>query len=177
MGGLQTDQLLIENHRSFAQAVAAEIIRTLPPWADAGDLRAAAELGLTEAAAVFDYRPGVQFQRFAYHRIRGAVYDAVRKNAPALTLSLETLEHDPPADRSQSAEERLIEEEWRARLHRVLPRLSAQNRQIIYAYYFEDRNLEDIGVRLGLSKSWVCRLHGRAIASLRNLLLERSLAA
>jgi RNA polymerase sigma factor for flagellar operon FliA len=43
------------------------------------DIQGAAELGLTEAANTFDGRPGVQFKTFGYYRIRGAVYDAIRK--------------------------------------------------------------------------------------------------
>jgi RNA polymerase sigma factor (sigma-70 family) len=142
---------LIESHLSYAHAIAAEIVKTLPFHVERGDLRAAAELGLTEAAHYFDHRPGVQFKTFAYYRIRGdSCPDAV--------------------DPSLSAEDRIIQEEWSTRLHQALPRLSAQDRQIIYAYYFEGRNLEEIGDSVGLSKSWVCRLHGKAIVSLRGLL-------
>ena len=31
------------------------------------------------------------------------------------------------------------------------------------AYYFADKNLEEAGAELGLSKSWACRLHARAV--------------
>src|SRR3981081_292827 len=70
---------LIESHLSYANAIAAEILKTLPSHVEKADLQAAAELGLTEAANSYDHRPGVQFKTFAYYRIRGAVYDAIRK--------------------------------------------------------------------------------------------------
>ena len=34
-------------------------------------------------------------------------------------------------------------------------------------YYFADKNLEEAGAELGLSKSWACRLHARAVDLLR----------
>ena len=35
-------------------------------------------------------------------------------------------------------------------------------------YYFADKNLEEAGAALGLSKSWACRLHARAVDLLRD---------
>ena len=43
------------------------------------EVTAAAELGLVEAASSYDSKRGVQFKTFAYYRIRGAVYDCLRK--------------------------------------------------------------------------------------------------
>ena len=34
-------------------------------------------------------------------------------------------------------------------------------------YYFGDKNLEEAGAEMGLSKSWACRLHARAVDLLR----------
>jgi RNA polymerase sigma factor FliA len=75
---VQMDRL-VETHRTYAHAIAAEIAKKLPPHVERTELQSAAELGLVEAAAGFDGRPGVQFKTFAYYRIRGAVYDSIRK--------------------------------------------------------------------------------------------------
>jgi len=72
-------QALIENHRSYAHAIAAEVLRKLPPQAERAELEAAADLGLVEAAQAFDSSRGVQFKTFSYYRIRGAVYDSIRR--------------------------------------------------------------------------------------------------
>ncbi len=72
-------QALIEKHRSYAHAIAAEVLRKLPPQAERSELEAAADLGLVEAAQAFDSSRGVQFKTFSYYRIRGAVYDAIRR--------------------------------------------------------------------------------------------------
>jgi RNA polymerase sigma factor FliA len=213
---------LIESHRSYAHAIAGEILRKLPAHVEKDDIQAAAELGLTEAAAAFDGRPGVQFKTFAYYRIRGAVYDAIRKatwfsrdqykelsaeaavdhyfadesasaqepvaDLPELErhvssvvtcymLSLDTAEVEAPASRTKSAEERVIQQEWHVRLHAALARLPIKHRSLLQAYYFENKNLEEIGAGLGLSKSWVCRLHAKAIESLRQELEVRTTLA
>ena len=167
-GETPSNHRLIENHLPYARAIMAEIVKTLPIHLERSDLQAAAELGLTEAAHSYDHGLGVQFKTFAYYRIRGAIYDAVRK-ASWFSWTPEDTALDA-VDPGLSAEDRIIQEELSARLHQALPRLSAQDRQIIQAYYFEGRNLEEIGDSVGLSKSWVCRLHGKAIVSLRGLL-------
>ena len=70
---------LVETHLSYAHAIAAGVLKTLPRHVERTELESAAELGLTEAASTFDHRPGVQFNTFAYYRIRGAIYDSIRK--------------------------------------------------------------------------------------------------
>ena len=72
-------QRLIESYQDYAHAIAAEVCRKLPSQVDRGELEAAANLGLVEAAQAFDPTRGVLFKTFAYYRIRGAVYDALRK--------------------------------------------------------------------------------------------------
>ena len=69
---------LVETFRSYAHALAAEVHRKFPT-VDRDDLQGAAELGLVEAANHFDPARGVLFKTFAYYRIRGAIYDSLRK--------------------------------------------------------------------------------------------------
>ncbi|MBI3472861.1 MAG: FliA/WhiG family RNA polymerase sigma factor, partial [Candidatus Solibacter usitatus] len=70
---------MIEAYRSYAHAVAAEVIRKMPSSVEKSDLLGAAELGLVEAANAFDPGRGVLFKTFSYYRIKGAVYDCLRK--------------------------------------------------------------------------------------------------
>ena len=69
---------LAETFRSYAHAIAAEVMRKFPT-VDRDDIRGSAELGLVEAANSFDPTRGVLFKTFAYYRIRGAIYDSLRK--------------------------------------------------------------------------------------------------
>jgi RNA polymerase sigma factor for flagellar operon FliA len=72
-----TDRL-IETFRPYAHALAGEIRRKYPRL-DKDDIQGAAELGLVEAANSFDPARGVLFKTFAFYRIRGAIYDSLRK--------------------------------------------------------------------------------------------------
>ncbi len=53
------------------------------------------------------------------------------------------------------------------RLRQALGTLPAKERQLMELYYFGDKNLEEAGTEMGLSKSWACRLHARAVDLLR----------
>lgn len=165
---------LVEHFRPYAHAIAAEILRTLPAHIEKAEVQASAELGLTQAAAAYDGRPDVQFKTFAYYRIRGAIYDGIRKatwfSREAEGCSMASIESDHiemPAAGSLSAEELLIQHEWRTRLDHAVRALPPRDRAIIEAYYFGGKSLEEIGGGLGLSKSWVSRIHVNAIAKLR----------
>jgi RNA polymerase sigma factor FliA len=54
-----------------------------------------------------------------------------------------------------------------ARVRAALQRLPEKERRLLELYYFSDKNLEAAGRALGLSKSWACRLHARAVELLR----------
>lgn len=54
-----------------------------------------------------------------------------------------------------------------ARVRAALQRLPDKERRLLELYYFSDKNLEAAGGALGLSKSWACRLHARAVELLR----------
>jgi RNA polymerase sigma factor for flagellar operon FliA len=59
-----------------------------------------------------------------------------------------------------------------AQMRQALARLPAKERALIEMYYFGDKNLEEAGATLGLSKSWACRLHARAVGLLRDALRD-----
>jgi RNA polymerase sigma factor for flagellar operon FliA len=53
------------------------------------------------------------------------------------------------------------------RVRDALTTLPDKERQLMELYYFGEKNLEEAGAQLGLSKSWACRLHARAVDLLR----------
>jgi RNA polymerase sigma factor for flagellar operon FliA len=59
-----------------------------------------------------------------------------------------------------------------ARVRQAITRLPARERQLMELYYFADKNLEEAGAVMGLSKSWACRLHARAVRLLREALAD-----
>jgi RNA polymerase sigma factor for flagellar operon FliA len=79
----ETDRaLLVEQHRSYVRVLAVEVAKSLPPHIEFDELIACGNLGLVEAAERYEPRYGVTFQTFAYYRIKGAIYDGLRKLGP-----------------------------------------------------------------------------------------------
>jgi RNA polymerase sigma factor for flagellar operon FliA len=54
------------------------------------------------------------------------------------------------------------------RVRAAVAELPDKERRLMELYYFADKNLEEAGAELGLSKSWACRLHARAVDLLRD---------
>jgi RNA polymerase sigma factor for flagellar operon FliA len=59
-----------------------------------------------------------------------------------------------------------------AQVRTALANLPEKERALLEMYYFGDKNLEEAGAALGLSKSWACRLHARAVGLLRDALRD-----
>jgi RNA polymerase sigma factor for flagellar operon FliA len=59
-----------------------------------------------------------------------------------------------------------------SRAREAVTKLPEKERRLLELYYFEDKTLEEAGAALGLSKSWACRLHARAVDLLRQALAD-----
>jgi RNA polymerase sigma factor for flagellar operon FliA len=70
---------LVQDHLALARSVAIRVKREIAPPVELDDLIGYATQGLLEAADRFDAGLGVAFARFAYYRMRGAVYDGLRR--------------------------------------------------------------------------------------------------
>jgi RNA polymerase sigma factor FliA len=213
---------LIHAYRSYAHAIASDILRKLPPNIERGDIIGAAELGLVQAAQAFDPSRGVLFKTFAFYRIRGAIYDGLRKMAwfskaqyqqykferaaneymtdysttavpqgtveedgeelkniagslvSCYMLSLDQFPQEIEIPDSARGEEECQKMEQQDMLRQCLSQLPDKNRQVMEFYYLQDLSLEQIGEKLGLSKSWVCRIHSKSLEMLRNALQANS---
>lgn len=71
----------IAQHEKMVYGVASRLRRELSLVGELDDLIAFGFRGLIEAQHRFDPTRGVRFQTFAYHRVRGAMLDGVRKMA------------------------------------------------------------------------------------------------
>ncbi len=65
----------------FVEQLARRVAATMPHSIDIGDLVQDGVLGLIDAAHRFDESRGIKFETFAERRIRGAMIDALRKDA------------------------------------------------------------------------------------------------
>lgn len=75
-----------ENHRvveglPFVEALARRLAASMPHSIDIGDLVQDGVLGLMDAANRFDAGRGIKFETFAERRVRGAMIDALRREA------------------------------------------------------------------------------------------------
>jgi RNA polymerase sigma factor for flagellar operon FliA len=81
--------------------------------------------------------------------------------------------HDP----DRSPESSVGEAELVARIRSAIAERPEQERALLTRHYFDDLTVEEAAKELGLSKSWGCRLHARALEgvakSLKRLRIER----
>ena len=71
----------VEAGLPFVEALARRMAATMPHSIDLGDLVQDGVIGLIDAAHRFDDSRGIKFETFAERRIRGAMIDALRKDA------------------------------------------------------------------------------------------------
>src|SRR5512135_3938541 len=65
----------------FVEALARRVASSMPHSIDLGDLVQDGVLGLIDAARRFDAGRGIKFETFAERRVRGAMIDALRRDA------------------------------------------------------------------------------------------------
>lgn len=120
---------LVTEHVGMAKRIALRVARRLPDAITKDDMVAAAYLGLTQAAERFDPTRGESFVAFAEKRIRGAVYDELRRGdilprrmrtiANKIRDVMRALEQKlgrPPEDEEMAAELGVPLEEYRRNL-------------------------------------------------------------
>jgi len=175
-------------HLPYARAVASRAIDPRCRGADREDLMAWGMVGLVQAARRYREGSETSFGAYAARRVRGQILDALRERdpltrsarrayraareedpdlpPPAVEVSLDRyMEHGaepPPADRCRARRD----ERW----DRVAPQLRslpAVERQVLVLSYGRGMTLKEIGERVGLSESGVCRARSRALVRLR----------
>ncbi len=77
----EAKRALVDLHLPFVQQLARRVAATMPHSIDIGDLVQDGVIGLIDAAHRFDEGRRVKFETFAERRIRGAMIDALRKDA------------------------------------------------------------------------------------------------
>src|SRR5436190_2783165 len=76
-----TDNTRVVNCIPFVEQLARRVAATMPHSIDIGDLVQDGVIGLIDAANRFDEARGIKFETFAERRVRGAMIDALRKDA------------------------------------------------------------------------------------------------
>ncbi len=188
-------------HLGFARAVAARSLDPRCRGADREDLIAWGVVGLVQAAQRYRGDLGASFGAYAARRVRGQVLDALRERDP-LTRSArrayreaQRITEDLPPPYVEISLDRLAElgdgglpapdgvvavgppdPRWQS-VARALRSLTKLERRVIVLSYGRGLTLREIGVKVGLSESGVCRVRARALRQLRSALAEEKEAA
>lgn len=188
--------------------------------ADYEELLGYGRQGLVEAAHRFDEEQGLDFRRFAYFRVRGAMLDGIRKMGNwsrrayerislmrAATEAGEGRDPEDPAhltgadaarrlnqhmasvttamtlgvfagaaregeddivalDASASSEELLADEQMARLVRQAVTNLPPPEDEVIRRFYVEGERMDEIAADFGRSRSWVSRVHTKALARL-----------
>ncbi len=175
----------------FVEALARRMAASMPNSIDVGDLVQDGVLGLIDAAHRFDEDRGIKFETFAERRVRGAMIDALRRDAwprgvrrqrRELDAARESLRrelgHEPSlADLAarvgsdENAPDTAYEKrETRERVLAAIASLPWRERKVIGLYYYGEVTMKQIGSEIGVNESRVSQLHARAIRRLRDAL-------
>ena len=76
----QRVQEIVKQYLPYATSIASRVAKSISSSVDFDDLLCNARVGLLEAAKRYDASQQVDFKTFAYYRIKGAIYDGLRKS-------------------------------------------------------------------------------------------------
>ena len=184
-------------HLGYARAVASRALDPRCRGADREDLVAWGVLGLVQAARRYRDDAGAPFGAYAARRVRGQVLDALRERDPltrsarrayrvareqdvdlqqpvvevsldrCMEAGLETAEWGSPgAGEAGSGRTRCRNTQW-DRVAEELRHLGPLERKVLVLSFARGLTLKEIGTRIGLSESGVCRLRARALRQVR----------
>lgn len=196
---------LATRYRHYVLKVARQIAETIPVHVETDDLVGWGHMGLLEAATRFDPSRGASFRTFAHHRIRGAIYDGLRRELgprPPWALPADDAlakragecgvvvadagyecELDaggapprrarplPHRDAASAQDHQVWLAEIRDRLERALGTLTPLERAVLDEHYLQGHPVQALVARSNYSKSWLSRIHARALAKMRTRLL------
>jgi RNA polymerase sigma factor for flagellar operon FliA len=176
-------------HLGFARAVASRSLDPRCRGADREDLIAWGVFGLVQAASRYRGDLGAPFGAYAARRVRGQVLDALRDRDPLtrterrafreqqkisedlpqpyVEVSLDRLSELGDVDVAQrSSAPARADPRWHA-VAGALASLTPIERKVVVLAYAKGMTLKEIGARVSLSESGVCRVRARALKKLR----------
>lgn len=143
------------------------------------DLSPAAYRYARALSAVQDLRSGVRLNTLRTgkdpKKALAQILEFTAQGALAFRLSLVEVEDEPlHLGEKSHPEERLIAKARDRFLRELVDELPERERNIVKKYYFEDKSLQEIAEEeSGVSKSWMSRVHSRALNMLRERCLEK----
>lgn len=131
--------------------------------------RAAAAAGYAEALAESTDPQYAEAADYVSRAIQGVLFVTEFSDLCEATSSADV---DAESELARPADERVSRAQLAALIPRLLADLPEQEAFFLRGHYLEGRSLKDLGEDLGVSRSWACRLHAKAIARAREILRE-----
>jgi RNA polymerase sigma factor for flagellar operon FliA len=104
------------------------------------------------------------------------LYSTIASLIPIYIVSMDAgSRQEPAASAANSPEVLVANSELRQLVRDLIQQLSAQEAKLIEDYYYRNKTFDQIGSELGLSKSWISRLHAKIIRKLRGMLQEHGI--
>lgn len=103
---------------------------------------------------------------------RDRLRDALSREATALFIGLTRGERDTVPESEPSPESALVQKRANEALTAAVKKLPDREREIIERHYFAGERFDQIAERFGVSKSWLSRLHGKALGALGEALKD-----
>ncbi|KUO61090.1 RNA polymerase subunit sigma [bacterium BRH_c32] len=149
--------------------------------------------GLSEAIDRFDPDFGTKFETYAIQRIRGKIYDELRKYSPKYETALDsdsisvnttkrvslnkTVHEDDGmqvyeliSDNGLEPDDILEKSETKTKLIALIKELNERDRTILSLYYYEELNYQDIAKLLNITVSRISQIHSKIIKQLKTKL-------
>ena len=105
-----------------------------------------------------------------------SVAETVNSLASIYIISIDATEDMDVEDKdSMDVEQRTEFMQIRRHMRDAIGTLPDKEKQLIMMYYFQNNTLEEVGGKLGLSKSWTSRLHARALSLLFKRIRNRAI--
>lgn len=105
-----------------------------------------------------------------------AVQSTIDTLIPIFLLSLDTnSQMSSLLSREANAAARAEQNEMGELLRSLVAELPEEYRRVIVEIYFKDQSMIDLAAKLGVSRSWISRLHSRAVKHLRVSMEQRGL--
>jgi RNA polymerase sigma factor for flagellar operon FliA len=173
----------IDQWRHLVWYVVNRIRPRLPVSVSEEELFSAGMFGLLKACRSYDPDRGAVFKTYAYHRIRGAILDELRRldflprslrdraravgeDAPAV-LAIPTDEDGNESLPTRSVESASERSDMHGALLKEIERLPEKMRLVMTLYYRQGLRMREIGDRLRLTESRVSQIHSNAVLRLR----------
>jgi RNA polymerase sigma factor for flagellar operon FliA len=176
----------IEQWTDLVWHIVNKIKGRLPFSVSEEELYAAGMFGLMRAARSYDETQGAQFKTYAYHRVRGAILDDLRRmdflprsmrdkakatgeDAPAI-VALPTDEDGHIGLGAAEANDSVEQDEMMVNMHAAIDKLPEKMKLVMSMYYRDNMKMCEIGARLNITESRVSQIHTNAVSRLRRML-------